>query len=41
LKQKRIVTLIPGRTDPRISPRRPISIRSITCAAWANHSNCQ
>ena len=42
LKQKRIVTLLPGRTDPRISPRRPnISIKLISRAAWANHGNCQ
>jgi len=33
--------LIPGRTDPRISPRRPISIKFISHAAWANHGNCQ
>jgi len=41
LKQKRIVTLLPGRTDPRISPRRPISIKLISRAVWANHGNCQ
>ena len=33
LKQKHIVTLTPGRTDPRISLRRPILIKLISCAA--------
>ena len=33
LTQKRIVTLIPGRTDPRISSQRPISIKLISRAA--------
>ena len=32
LKQKRIMTLIPDRTGPRISPRRPISIKLISRA---------
>jgi len=41
LKQKHIVSLIPGRTDPRITPRRPVSIEWISRAAWANHDNCQ
>ena len=33
LKQKFIVTLVPGRTDPRILPRRPISIKLISRTA--------
>ena len=33
LKQKRIVNLIPGRTDPRVSPWQPISIKLISRAA--------
>jgi len=41
LKQKRIMTLIPDRTGPRISPRRPISIKLISRAEWANRGNCQ
>jgi len=35
------MTLIPGRTDPRISLRPPISIKLNGLEAWANHGNCQ
>ena len=41
LKQKRIVTLIPARTDLQILLRRPISIKLISRVAWAKHGNYQ